>query len=268
MLEQCLKSANNADIVWFDFRDTFDDIEPYDEVTWLDLYHYTQNITISNLDWIKRSKDNKIQFYSCPIDKLINFNFFKTINLCFLEGIVSEDVLFAELLFAQANSIAILPQNLYIRRVRKNSTTTTIWDNAKTLPMYIKPLNKTFLNNKEAYNYFGSYSWCKISLSLVEFANNYPNKQISTLLMKTFLSHYLGLSRSIFQFTKDPYHIKGKIVQLLKNLNPNSPYLPKRMRGLKYYIYSSHILSSINQLKIVERKFRHWRKGLFDKANK
>lgn len=57
-----------------------------------------------------------------------------------MEGAIWEDVVFAELLFAQSRRIVTLPKELMHYRVRPNSVSNFSGVKQKNLPPFVKPL--------------------------------------------------------------------------------------------------------------------------------
>ena len=95
-----------------------------------------------------------------------------------MDGVIWEDVLFAELLFAQSESIAILPQRLVHYRVRQNNTSNFSGVVQKNLPPFVKSLQRHFADANEAWAYFSAFSWVKMADEFVEFCENCSDKVI------------------------------------------------------------------------------------------
>lgn len=234
--------------------------------TWLGIYGYTQEGVISNADWFNRAKEHNI--FSNAWHIFTQFSHLQTINLRFLEGVIWEDVLFAELLFAQSERIAILPKMLVNYRVRQNNTTNFSGVKQKNLPPFVRPLEKYFSDSNEAWAYFSAFSWCAMASEFVKFCNSYGDKAICEKLKECFLGHLLSESCAIMNFKADPYNVRDYFLTLAKRFGKK--YLPRDKKRFAYYntpilwqIYNIYPL-----LKSAERNFRRWRKGLFKKIDK
>ena len=181
---------------------------------------------------------------------------------------ICEDVLFAELLFAQSERIAILPEMLVNYRVRQNNTSNFSGVKQKNLPPFVKPLEKYFSDSNEAWAYFSAFSWCAMASEFAKFCESYNDKVICDKLKECFLGHLLSESCAIFKFQSDPYGAKSMFAKVARQFGRK--YLPIYKRQFVYYrvpilrpIYNTYSL-----LKSAKRKFRWWRKGLFNKSDK
>ena len=219
------------------------------------------------MDWFNRAKERNL-FFANGWHIFTQFSHLQAINLRYLEGVIWEDVLFAELLFAQSERIAILPEMLVNYRVRQDNTSNFSSVKQKNLPPFVKPLEKYFSDSNEAWAYFSAYSWCAMASEFVKFCDNYGDKAICERLKECFLGHLLGESCAIMNFQSDPYCAKDMFLKVARRFGRK--YLPSDKKQFAYY--NTPILWQIyniyQSLKSAERKFRHWRKGLFKKANK
>lgn len=179
-----------------------------------------------------------------------------------------EDVLFAELLFAQSERIAILPEMLVHYRVRQDNTSNFSGVKQKNLPPFVKPLEKYFSDSNEVWAYFSAFSWCAMASEFAKFCDSYNDKVICDKLKECFLGHLLSESCAIFKFQSDPYGAKSMFAKVARQFGRK--YLPKDKRQFVYYKVPIlwQIYSIYPFLKSTERKFRRWRKGLFNKSDK
>ena len=272
LLEKCVDSAqnHNAQIVWFSWQTFYDGLPNPSgggDCSWLDLYGYTQEGIIS--DWFVRAKQHKVFANGWHI--FTNFAFLQKLNLRFLEGVIWEDVLFAELLFAQSERIAILPQRLVHYRVRQNNTSNFSGVVQKNLPPFVKPLQRHFADANEAWAYFSAFSWVKMAYEFVKFCESHADKAICKRLKECFLGHLLGESCVIADFKNDPYHAQKLFARLISRFGRE--YLPKNKRYFRFYdkpillYFLQKIANFYVWLKSVERRFRHWRKRVFKKED-
>ena len=141
-------------------------------------------------------------------------------------------------------------------------------DSKRKLPNFISDLYDYFSDVDEAWEYFRAYSWCAMASEFVKFCDNYGDKAICERLKECFLGHLLGESCAIMNFKADPYCAKDMFLKVARRFGRK--YLPSDKKQFVYY--NTPILWRIyniyQSLKSAERKFRHWRKGLFKKANK
>lgn len=175
-----------------------------------------------------------------------------------MDGVIWEDVVFAELLFAQGRRIATLPKELVHYRVRPNNTSNFSGIKQKNLPPFVKPLQRHFIDANEAWAYFSAYSWVILAKEFVEFCERYGDKVLCKRLKECFLGHLLSESCAIMRFKDDPYGAKDIFVKLVRQFGKQ--YLPKGKRYFRYYGNPIlwHSYNFYEWLKGVERKFRHW----------
>ena len=277
LLESCVDSAqkHKADIVWFGWNTIYENVgeqgyatrerESNGDFTWLKKYNYTTQAIISNIDFLTTSYGRNINMVACAWDKCINFSFLQRVNGRFLDGVLWEDVVFAELLFAQSERIAILPKALTNYRIRLDNISNFARCKQKNLPPFVKPLQKHFKDANEAWAYFSAYSWVVLAQEFVRFCDNYGDNGICERLKECFLGHLLGESSAIIGFQGDPYNAQNIFAGLVQRFGKQ--YLPKNKRYVAYY--DKPILWCICKfwhnfyewLKGLERKFRRWRKN-------
>lgn len=178
-----------------------------------------------------------------------------------MEGVIWEDVVFAELLFAQSRRIVTLPKELMHYRVRPNSVSNFSGVKQKNLPPFVKPLQRHFIDANEAWAYFSAYSWVILVKEFVEFCERYGDKVLCKRLKECFLGHLLSESCAIMRFKDDPYDAKDISVKLVRQFGKQ--YLPKGKRHFRCYGNPIlwHSYNFYEWLKGVERKLRHrWRR--------
>ena len=238
--------------------------------SWLDLYGYTTDGLISNLEWLNRAKE-KNTFFANGWHIFTDFSHLQNLYLRFLDGVIWEDVLYAELLFAQSKRIAILPQRLVHYRVRQNNTSNFSGVAQKNLPPFVKPLQRYFDNANEAWAYFSAFSWCEMANEFVKFCETYSNKGLCERLKECFLGHLLCESSAIMDCKSDPKGAKIIFAKLIRRFGKK--YLPKDKRHFRFYNvpilwHTMRITCNFYEnLKNLERKIRRWRKGIFKKHN-
>ena len=232
-------------------------------------YFTAQTITFQNL--LHNAKERKITSFWWAWEGLIDFTLLR--NLRFIEGIIHEDHHFGALLFAQSKQICILPQKLYQHRIRKGSTMTK-WS-ASEIPSYLKPLCAHFSYDM-AREYFRIYSLTITTKRLYEFSNSGVDEDLRDDFRAFTMTYLLEFIIKVYEYPKDPYHLRAQIAELLKSMGKNS--LSKKVKRyfvfyaspkLCKYIWVLRIFKSFYEsLKNLERKFRHWRRGVLGKANK
>lgn len=244
LLEKCVESAqiknNKTDIIWFDWTEIYEDNKIQGK-TALELFGFTNFAQITAMQWLQRAKERKISKFWFSVMGLIRFDYIRSVNLYFFDGIIFEDNLFGVLLFLQCESIVIVPQRLYNYRIRKHSTTN---NNTKSLPPFIAPLKKHFIADDKLWDYFCAYSLCEMSLTFADFCANLSDTNYAKLCKSTFLPNFLAESCDIFAFKDDPLNAKSRFVALLKKYRMDSPYLkiianimPRNLKRLRYLLY-------------------------------
>ena len=185
---------------------------------------------------------------------MIDFRMLQEINLQFVEGIIHEDHLFGGMLFAQSKHICILPQKLYHYRIRKGSTMSA-W-NKDEIPSYLKPFCKHFPYQK-ARAYFRIYSLVISVQGLLKFTKSHIPKEAQNDFMTITLPLLVKIICEVFNFYKDPYHLKTQTANIIKEFGAESNILPEKVRG-RYVLYMRYwkVLWGMNVLKNLERKIR------------
>ncbi|MGX2983713.1 glycosyltransferase family 2 protein [Helicobacter sp. 23-1045] len=244
LLEKCVDSAikHNAEIVWFSWHNFIDGTPKNSDTpntnggggfSWISSYKYTQKGVICGVDVLNRARELNRQFLSNAWDILIDWRYLQNINLRFLDGVIWEDVLFAELLFAQSARIALLPLPLTNYRIRRDSTQNFASFKQKILPPFVAPLQKYFADTNTAWAYFSAFSWVKIAVEFAKFLENHSNKNLCHKLQSQFLAHLLAESSAIMDFECDPYQMQGEFLAMAGRFG--GKYLPKSKRRYAYY---------------------------------
>ena len=152
--------------------------------------------------------------------------------------------------------------------MRVGSTMTFKTDSKRKLPNFISDLYDYFSDVDEAWEYFRAYSWCVMAVEFAKFCKKYKNKEIAKSMENQFFGLLINIASEVYNFKADPYGAKDMFLKVARRFGRK--YLPSDKKQFVYY--NTPILWRIyniyQSLKSAERKFRHWRKGLFKKANK
>ena len=155
--------------------------------------------------------------------------------------------------------------------------------NKDEIPSYLKPFCKHFPYQK-ARAYFRIYSLVISVQGLLKFTKSHIPKEAQNDFMIITLPLLVEIICEVFNFYKDPYHLKTQTANIIKEFGAESNILPEKVRG-RYKWYQSMILCkyiwimihienflmsakkiSFGQIyqycKNLERRFRHWRRGI------
>lgn len=256
LLDECVKCADNADIVWFGFK-THNGAFKNDV---LDAFGYQNTTAITPKDWLKRLGEvGSGQFWFSWIG-IIKFEFLMAIDLKFMEGIIYEDEIFGVLLFSQSRSIVAIPKKLYIYRIRANSITTFSQNRQESLPLYLSHLQRHFSSVGTAWRYIGVSSWCKITIAFLDFIKTYENKAVAKLCKERFLPTFLARSCEILSFKNDFYALKPRIEGILAEYEANLLFLkiltniiPLRFKRVRYTIFLAYFAPNLVAFRIKKR---------------
>ncbi|ECQ7482253.1 glycosyl transferase [Campylobacter coli] len=151
---------------------------------------------------------------------MINFNFFKNINLKFINGIFAEDCHFGVLLFALSKNIYIFPKQIYVYRLRELSSMN--FTNKKWIIHPNSHLKKidVFENSSITRLYYESASWMQIALDFIKFINS--DHYLSNDVKKHFLPVVCNKALTLQRLNKDPLCLK-KYTKNLKIYIQNQP---------------------------------------------
>ena len=172
---------------------------------------------ITPQDFLAQASKTKQEFFAAAVQFFINFDFLKRCNLRFINGIIWEDVVWAENAITRASHTALLTKKLYNFRVRANSTSGYEGKPKKTLPPFVAPLTPHFKDSNEAWGYFSAFSW---AVSLAEFNalcnefSNTHNKTFTNEFKQVFAPFIIKNSLALFDFRHDPYLVKNKTARL------------------------------------------------------
>ncbi|EAK0804595.1 glycosyltransferase family 2 protein [Campylobacter lari] len=212
-IEECVPRMDGVEVVWFDWKRFYDDVEkPIEEVenhTWMILKNKT---IISSLEWIEEMERLGNKLFAFCIQGMISFEYLHRIQLKFIDGIVSEDFHFGILLFAKSKYIHVLDKKLYTYRIRTNSICShegTVSE--KSISPYIKDLYNIF--NKDGLLtkiYYYKYSCLVMSFEILKYMGTYCNAKMALLIKKIFLAGMLSEAFGVEKFNIDPYGIQVK----------------------------------------------------------
>ncbi|XAK36379.1 glycosyltransferase family 2 protein [Campylobacter coli] len=174
-IEECVPRMDGVEVVWFNARRYYDNIDIPLKIpnTLFENYGFSFECSLSRRLWIEKSLGLSIKSFWFSVMGMIDFNFLKSIRLKFLDSIIHEDNLFGVLLFFQLNNIFILPNKMYIHRMRPNSTMNHDKNITKNnITQYMLDLHgEISCDAKEMKLYLKTYSWCMIAIRLIEFLN-------------------------------------------------------------------------------------------------
>ena len=220
-IEESIKYSDGVEIVWFNLKFFVDGVKFKSNWSLMKVLNITKRCKISSNDWLYMCVNKGVGAFPFVVQGLIDFNYFKSINHCFLDRVYAEDHLFGTLLFLQSNFIYVLPEPFYIYRIRPGSSCN--FDNKKIyIPKFFEETAKAFRNRKEARKYYVCSSWFILLSKFKEALDKNPqylNKGLETVLLPHYARNCLGL----FECKADPYNIIPKM-DLIK------PYLPDRYR--------------------------------------
>ena len=256
LLDECVKCADNADIIWFGFK-THNGAFKNDV---LDAFGYKEITTITAKDWLKRLGEvGSGQFWFSWIG-IIRFEFLVAIDLKFMEGIIYEDEIFGVLLFSQSRSIVAIPKKFYIYRIRANSITTFSQNRQESLPLYLSHLQRHFSSVGTAWRYIGVSSWCKIIIAFLDFVETCDDRAIADLCKERFLPTFLARSCEILSFKNDIYALKPRIEGILAEYKANLSLLkiianiiPMRFKRVRYTIFLAYFAPNLVAFRIKKR---------------
>ncbi|EFS3143768.1 hypothetical protein HX403_001587 [Campylobacter coli] len=148
---------------------------------------------------------------------MIDFNFLKSIQLKFLDGIIHEDNLFGALLFFQLNNIYILPNKMYIYRMRPNSIMNHDKKNTKSdIAQYVLDLYDGInCDIKEIKSYLKTYSCSMIAIKLIEFLENFIKDKEEKKMLKGIIEECYKISVNFKDCaSKDPQEVRLRLNQI------------------------------------------------------
>ncbi|HEC1790467.1 TPA: glycosyltransferase family 2 protein [Campylobacter lari] len=225
-IEECVVRMQNVDVLWFDHACIYDDgIEDKGQKTRMNVFNFTQECTITPRDYAKQAIKVGSRDISFSWGGMIDFSFLKQLKLKFINKIINEDIHFGMVLFASANSIYILPERLYLCRLRANSISNHDRKITKAnVSDYFKDLYEFFGENaKEAKNYLKAASRMITALELIEFFKDQKSEN-ALAIKETFLPFYVKKALMIKKFKKDPLNLKEKLPIIKPFIQTKIPY--------------------------------------------
>ncbi|EKJ5634836.1 hypothetical protein PJO00_000806, partial [Campylobacter coli] len=241
-------------VVWFDVKTVLDGINHCDwksNIKWL---NFSQEYILDRNDWLKRMYDYKMRWFYFAWQGMINFAFLKNIKLKFIDYIVQEDDYFGILLFSQIKYCYILPNELYLYRIRPNSTMfyeTKI--NHNSIPSffkrYVSEFNDDIVITK---NYFHISSHVQTCMALLEFFIEQNDDILTKSLFKYLLPTYIKNAYEIIHFSKDPLGLLPNIKiikELMEQYNIKPHGIEFRFKNELPYAIGSTILQNCKSFK-------------------
>ncbi|MCR6594978.1 sugar transferase, partial [Campylobacter insulaenigrae] len=273
-IEECVPRMEGVEIVWFDYKMFYDNIEKkyYSNKTNLTksqmkIYEYYKPEKITSMQWLARCL--KIQAdlpFWCVWGAMFSFDYLLKIEFKFLDGLIHEDVHSGIFTFSQADLIYVFPKNLYNYRIRSASTAT--YDKLVTkdnIPPYIHNLYIAFDNNlKLAKEYHAKSSIFLNAYHIRKFISDILNEQKGLILEEAFFSFLYFWHFDFKDFKKDP---RG-ITSLLKMHKPvyeeNHSRYPEFdffcKYGLVKYRINNHLAYILGKILITNSKINNFYK--------
>ncbi|HEC1767769.1 TPA: sugar transferase, partial [Campylobacter lari] len=206
--------CRNVDLVWFDYKMFYDNIDKahYENVenlvkTQMQIYEYFTPEIISVEEWLKRLV--KVQAtlpFWCVWAACYSFSYLKKIRLKFLDGLIHEDVHFGILSFSQAKNIYVFPAQLYYYRIRSSST--AAYDkkvSRETITPYIENLCDDFNGDlKQAKYYHAKSSNFLNAFYIREFIKDKLDEKKGQMLEQAIFMYLYFWHFDLKDFEKDP----------------------------------------------------------------
>ncbi|EAH8788936.1 glycosyltransferase family 2 protein [Campylobacter jejuni] len=197
-IEECVPRMDGVEVVWFDARRYYDDIDIPLKIpnTLFENYGFSFECSLSRRLWVEKSLELGIKSFWFAWQGMINFAFLKSIQLKFLDGIIYEDNLFGVLLFFQLNNIFILPNKMYIYRIRPNSIMNHDKKITKSnIAQYMFDLHGGInCDAKEMKLYLRAYSLCMIAIELIKFSKRINIDDAQKSLINQMLHHIYSVN--------------------------------------------------------------------------
>ena len=256
---ECLKEANGVSVVWCDYFFHIDGVDREEEEkeckSMQKLYFFSNKLIVSKEEWLDLHISSGLCAFPWTVLGIVDFNFLISKKLAFLDYAMHEDHLFGIQVFMQADSICILPKNLYCYRFRPNSTCD--FDKSYSIAPYFKNNLKLLSNDKEIKEYHRASCWLLIFLELLDFMQNLPG-DYAKKVANHILPAYADAASSMLNCKKDPLGLSAKLYKI-------EPYLWDKRRAklikskMDYptiypVVYTSYII--YGYMKYMERFFR------------
>ncbi|HEB9432414.1 TPA: glycosyltransferase family 2 protein [Campylobacter coli] len=253
-IEECVPRMDGVDVVWFDVRTVLDGVSHSDwksNIKWL---NFSQECILDRNDWLKRMYDYKMRWFYFSVMGMINFNFLKKIKLKFINYIVQEDDHFGILLFSQIKYCYILPNELYLYRIRSNSTMAyDVKINHDSIPSFFKKYLIEFGNEATiTKHYFHISSHVQTCMALLEFFIEQNDDILTKSLFKYLLPTYIKNAYEIIHFSKDPLGLLPNIKiikELMEQYNIKPHGIEFRFKNELPYAIGSTILQNCKSFK-------------------
>ncbi|EAI6637306.1 glycosyltransferase [Campylobacter coli] len=188
-IEECVPRMDGVEVLWFDYRKIYSDMEkPEPEpMTILQRYNFNQSQKITQKKWLEKTLENNIQSFWFGWHGMINFNFLKNIKLKFFDYIVHEDNHFGPLLFVCSKNIYVMLNKVYIHRIRPNSIMDYRRLDTVSIPKFIQELF-SFLHIENIYETKMLHRYISLFLIAFDLLNFIKNIEFSnkSLFCKIF----------------------------------------------------------------------------------
>ncbi|EHB2862421.1 glycosyltransferase family 2 protein, partial [Campylobacter coli] len=213
-VEQCVIRCQDVDLIWFDYKMFYDNIDKnhYENVenltkTQMQIYEYFAPEIINVQQWLERMiKIQSTLPFWCVCAACYSFSYLKRIQLKFLDGFIHEDVHFGILSFIQAENIYIFPSQLYYYRIRSSST--AAYDKKITkdnITPYIENLCYDFNGDiKKAKHYHAKSSNFFNAFYIREFIKNKLDDKKGQMLEEAIFMYLYFWHFDLRDFEKDP----------------------------------------------------------------
>lgn len=225
-IEQCVKRMPGVDVLWFDHAEIYDGIANRTKPTRMEIFAYKTQSIISPKEYCQRALKVGSRDIAFAWNGMIDFNYLQRIKLKFINKIMNEDIHFGTLLFASANKIYVLPQKLYLCRLRTNSVSNHDKKvSIENIAPYFAELYTAFdQNTHKAKQYFKYAGRVKMALALINFFEKNPENENYEWVKKVFLPFYVKKAMSIKRSSKDPWNLKEKLKELKPYSSLMMPY--------------------------------------------
>lgn len=225
-IDECVKKMLNVDVLWFDHDCIYEDnIKDKHQKTRMEIFDFKEECAITPKEYAMKALKIGSRDISFSWGGMINFNFLKSIKLKFINQIINEDIHFGMILFARADKIYVLPQKLYLCRLRANSISNHDKKVTKeNVAHYFQDIYIAFDENaKEAKEYLKAASRMITALALIEFFKT-QNDENAQAIKEVFLPFYAKKALMIKKFKNDPLNLKEKLVLIKPFIQTKLPY--------------------------------------------
>ncbi len=243
-------------ILWADYEFYYDGVSNLGLKSNFENFKLTKQGLISIDEWEELVSKVK----SCPFtwQGMLDFKFFMSLKLRFLERTSGEDLHFGALLFSQSEKIFVLQKKLYNYRIRSDSTC-SYNETYFSLPSYLASLYELCEKNIELTKKYNSFhNYFKISSSLIEFFHSSENERAKKIIREVFIPTYVKRFRGIFELDIDPLNLKEQYPKI----RPYLSYIDAEGAVLKA---QNHLSFKIGSLLLEYKKASLNTKDLFFK---